>query len=79
MSKARAWGYELEVRGRELIITLPGTSYRAIYHKPQNSPQLLAKIFPRENEKRALVGQAEFLARAWKLANNKARELGWIA
>jgi hypothetical protein len=24
------------------------------------------------------VSQAEFLARAWKLANDKARGLGWI-
>ena len=23
--------------------------------------------------------QAEFLARAWKLANDRARELGWIS
>jgi hypothetical protein len=25
-----------------------------------------------------LMTQAEFLAEAWKLANNTARELGWI-
>jgi hypothetical protein len=42
-------------------------------------PHLIAKNFPRENEKDAAVSQAEFLARAWKLANDKARELGWIA
>ena len=26
----------------------------------------------------ALITRVEFLARAWKLANDKARELGWI-
>ena len=28
---------------------------------------------------RAPMTQAEFLARAWRVANDKARELGWIA
>jgi hypothetical protein len=78
MGAGQAWHWELEVRGRELIITLPGTSYRAIYHNSQNSRQLLAKIVPKADESGALVSKSEFLARALKLANDKARELGWI-
>jgi len=48
------------------------------YHKPAELPQLLAKDFPRKDDSRAPITHAEFLARAWKLANAKARELGWI-
>jgi hypothetical protein len=48
------------------------------YYKPAKSPQLLAKRFPGNDDPHARLTHAEFLARAWKLANNKARELGWI-
>jgi hypothetical protein len=42
------------------------------------SPQLLARIFPIKNDSRASITQAEFLALAWKLANDRAHELAWI-
>jgi hypothetical protein len=28
----------VEVNGGEIVITLPGTSYRAVYHKPADKP-----------------------------------------
>jgi len=31
-----------------------------------------------QHDQKGPITQAEFLARAWKLANDKARELGWI-
>jgi len=68
----------LEVVDDEIIVTLPGASYTVTYHKPAELPQLLAKDFPRKDDSRAPITHAEFLARAWKLANAKARELGWI-
>ena len=68
----------LDVRG-DIIVDLPGTSYTVTYHKPAVSPQLLAADLPANNYPRAGLTQAEFLARAWRLANDKARELGWIA
>jgi len=39
------------------------------------SPQLLAKNFPYDDDRHIELTQAEFLARAWRLANDKAREL----
>jgi hypothetical protein len=48
------------------------------YYKPAKSPQLLAKRFPAKDDPHAPMTHAEFLARAWKAANDKARELGWI-
>jgi hypothetical protein len=39
---------------------------------------LYAKDFPLMGDPRSEMSQAEFIARAWKLANDRARELGWI-
>ena len=68
----------LDVRGGDIIVDLPGTSYTVTYHKPAVSPQLLAAYQPGENDPRTELTQAEFLARAGRLANDKARELDWI-
>ena len=67
----------LDVRGGDIIVDLPGTSYTVTYHKPAIS-QLLAAYLPGENDPRTQLTQAEFLARAGRLANEKARELDWI-
>ena len=71
-------GIQLEVWDDEIIVSLPGTNYAVTYYKPPNSPQLLAKNFPCEDDGRAEPTQAEFLSKAWHLANEKARELRWI-
>jgi hypothetical protein len=70
---------QLEVRGGDIIVDLPGTNYTVTYHKPGVSPQLLVSYLPVKDDPRTELTQAEFLARAWRLANDKARELGWIA
>ena len=31
-----------------------------------------------KNDPRIAMTSAEFIAKAWKVANDKARELGWI-
>jgi hypothetical protein len=68
----------VEVQDGEIVVTLPPTHYTVTYYKPSNSPQLRAKRFPGKDDPRARFTHAEFLSRAWKLANDKARELGWI-
>ncbi len=68
----------LDVRGGDIIVDLPGTRYTVTYHKPAISHQLLAAYLPGENDPRTKLTQAEFLARAGRLANEKARELDWI-
>jgi hypothetical protein len=67
-----------EVRDDEIIVTLPGTSYSVTYFKPASSPQLLARQIAVKDDPRTALSLSEFLGRAWKLANDKARELGWI-
>jgi hypothetical protein len=68
----------VEVQGLEIVVIASDTDYRVIYHKPANSPQLIAKSYPRKDDKRVATTLAEFLTAAWGLANDKARELGWI-
>ena len=68
----------LDVSGGDIIVDLPGTRYTVTYHKPVVSPQLLAAYLPGDDDPRTKLTQAEFLARAWRLANEKARELDWI-
>ena len=52
------------------------TDYVMTYYKPANWPQLLARSFPRKENRRVSMTLADFLTAAWKLANDKARELG---
>ena len=65
--------------GDEIIVILPATSYGVTYFKPGNSPNLVAKNCLSEFDAGAPMTHVEFLAKAWLVANVKARELGWIA
>ena len=67
----------VEVLDGDIVITLPGSSYTVTYYKPKNSPQLLAKRIATRDPSVAMT-LSEFLAGAWRLANDKGRELGWI-
>jgi hypothetical protein len=59
------------VQGDEIIVTSE-TGFRAEYWKRPNHPQLKVRRCT-DTEDQVL------LAKAWKAANAKARELGWIA
>jgi hypothetical protein len=67
----------VQVVDDEIVVTLPGSHYSATYYKPANSPQLLAKHFSDRDDPRVAMRLSEFLTKAWRLANDKARELGW--
>jgi hypothetical protein len=60
---------KVEVRDREIIVTNGG--FCAAYYKPAGQPQLILKHRTRTDDH-------ELLAKAWKAASDKARELGWI-
>jgi hypothetical protein len=49
-----------------------------VYRKPDRGAQLVAGLDYFQKEQKGPITRAEFLARAWKLADDKARELGWI-
>jgi hypothetical protein len=69
---------ELLVKGGDIIVTMPGTRYTVTYYKPNKSPQLYARLITAKDDLRADVNLSQFLAAAWRAANAKARELGWI-
>jgi hypothetical protein len=68
----------VQVVDDEIVVTFPDSKYSVTYYKPANSPQLLAKQIPMEDDPRVPITLSEFLHRAWWAANDKARELGWI-
>ncbi len=69
----------VEVVDDEIIVNLPHSSYSVTYYKPDKSPQLRAKhIISGKYDPRVPMSLSQFLAQAWKLANAKATELGWI-
>ena len=69
----------VEVLDNEIVITLPGTSYAVTYYRATAFPQqLLTKSHSAGEDHDPPMTQAEFHGRAWRLANVKARELGWI-
>jgi len=73
-------GLSVEVQGDDLVVSLPGTTYVVTYYRATAFPQqLLTKSHSGREDQDAPMTQAEFHARAWKAANDKARELGWIA
>jgi hypothetical protein len=72
-------GLHVEVQGDDIVVTLPGTSYVVTYYRAAAFPQqLLTKSHSGRDDQAAPMTQTEFHARAWKAANAKARELGWI-
>jgi hypothetical protein len=62
---------QVEVQGEDLLITLPGCGFRAVYYKPTGQQQLRLR-------QRTECDDNELLLQAWEAANLKARELGWI-
>lgn len=69
----------VSVKGSEIVVTAADSDYVVTYHKPADSAALLAKSFPRKEDRRVSMTLADFLQVSWKLANEKARELGWTA
>jgi hypothetical protein len=61
----------------EIIVTLPGSRYSVIYYPPETHPSCSPRPFPTRTIYIAMT-VSEFLAKAWRLANDKAKEVGWI-
>ncbi len=62
---------QIEVRGDLIIVTQPTTQFVAIFTKPKHQPELILK-------RRTDTDDHVLIAQAWRAANTKARELGWI-
>jgi hypothetical protein len=66
----------IEVEDDRIVVTLPGTTFHVIYRKPNDARRLVRIAL--QADKTAGISQGDFLARARRIANDKARELGWI-
>ena len=69
---------QVEARDQDIVVTMPGTSLRVVYRKPHRGSQLVARLDYFQDQQKGPVKRAELIAKALKLANTKARELGWI-
>ena len=65
------------LEGQFIVVTLPKTSFRAAYFKSPDSPWLTQSNYMTDDAE-APISRTEFHALAWRAANEKARELGWI-
>ena len=70
----------VEVRGEEIIVMVPHSTYAATYCGSRDSSSLvLTQVSsPDNDDPRSTPTAAQFLGLAWHAANDKARELGWI-
>jgi hypothetical protein len=78
MSADERCSRHIEARGDELIVTMPGCTFRAVYRKPHRGPQLIPKLDYFQDEQTGPIARWKFVALARRLAADKARELGWI-
>jgi len=58
------------VQDGDIVVSM--ARFSAMYYKPNNQSQLILR-------RRTDTYDHELIARAWQAANEKARELGWIA
>src|SRR5262245_63068628 len=72
LESKREHEFEVVEEGGNLIVTLSKPRFRAVYYKPTGRPQLVLR-------ERTKTDDQEIIADAWKAANTKARQLGWIA
>jgi hypothetical protein len=67
---------KVEMRGSDIVVTMPGTSFNATYRR--RDPGIDRVNFGR-SDLSAPISLREFIDGADHAATEKARELGWIA
>jgi len=67
----------VEVKGGEILVTMPSTSLSVVYEKTEDNQLTVNSFSARKDEKRKL-SLPKFLALAWTAANEKAKQIGWI-
>lgn len=70
----------VDVLGADIVVTMPGTTCRVVYTKTDDN-KLIANTFAASKapDKKRGITFAKFLALAWRVANEKAKEICWIA
>jgi hypothetical protein len=65
-----------DVEGNHVSVASPNGSFRVIYYRPPGASQLI--LLSEWWSKVSLPYLARLRARAWRLANDAATELGWF-
>lgn len=68
---------KVELEDERIIVTLPGTTYRALFFMSPDEPKLI-QAEQLTVDRGAPMSHEDFEVLAWEAANAKARELGWI-
>ena len=63
--------FDIEVRGKDIIVSLPSVRFTAVYYKPAGQPQLILR-------QRSKCDDHDLLAHVYQAAVGKARRLGWL-
>ena len=71
---------ELHVHDAHIIVNMPETRLTMTYQTSAEGASGLVELpLWTGDDRNAPISLNEFRRRAWQAANNKARELGWIA
>lgn len=62
---------DVEVRGKDIIVSLPSARFTAVYYKPAGQPQLILR-------QRSKCDDYDLLANVYQAALRTARRLGWM-
>lgn len=73
---AEAAGLIVEMIDDQIVVTMPGTRFLAAYRKRRGVAALAAHFL--QDDRHASISRAEFVARSWRYALAKAKELGWV-
>lgn len=68
----------VEVSGLDILVATPRGSFGVTYKKSPEAPELVLKSEWVRNVKESAYRLAGYRARAWRLANDTAIELGWF-
>jgi hypothetical protein len=72
---AEILNYRVKVTGDKITVKMPGTSFRAAFSRRGAG---IERVALKGSDLSAPITLREFALRADELANEKARELGWI-
>ena len=67
----------VEVQGKRIVVTMPGTYFAVTYEKRPDTPNLVL-TYSWVDPSTTSPATSQFRARAFHAAVDKARELGWI-
>jgi hypothetical protein len=67
--------FSIEIQGDHIVVTIPGTTFSAIYRRDASG---MDRVGVTGSDLSAPISVRDFITRADELADEKARQLGWI-